>query len=106
MAKQNTPFRYKLAAALLDKGKGFIPHLNDTLQAFDSGHSIKNYRAKQEAITANLGWASLPTTPSFVLRRRSNSSSTASRRTVIAKSCCNTRSWMDLMKRPNGALKG
>lgn len=58
MAKENTPLRYRLASTLLGRNKAFIPHLQNTLDAFDGGgNSVKNYRSKGEAITANLGWA-------------------------------------------------
>lgn len=58
MAKENTPLRYRLASTLLGRNKAFTPHLQNTLDAFDGGgNSVKNYRSKGEAITANLGWA-------------------------------------------------
>ncbi|MDI9934700.1 phage portal protein [Rhodococcus sp. IEGM 1351] len=105
MAQKNTPLRYKLAAALLGKNKAFIPHLSNTLDLFDGGNTIKNYRTKSEAITANLGWAFTandaivrPTAKiELKLYRRDKKGD----REEIFDSPV-----LDLMKRPNGALKG
>ncbi|MBY4210803.1 phage portal protein [Rhodococcus fascians] len=105
MAKKNIPLRYKLAARLLGKGKSFIPHLNDTLDAFDGGNSIKNYKTKAEAITANLGWAF--TANDAIVRPTARVKFALYR---VDKKGDRTEIFdhpvLDLLKRPNGSLKG
>jgi HK97 family phage portal protein len=105
MARKNTPLRYKLAARLLGRDKAFIPHLSNTLDLFDGGGTIKNYKTKGEAITANLGWAftandaiARPTARvELKLYRRDKKGD----RTEIFE-----HEILELLKRPNGALKG
>lgn len=105
MARKNTPLRYKLAARLLGRGKAFIPHLSNTLELFDGGGTLKNYRTKSEAITANLGWAFTANDAiarpaarvELVLYRRDKKGD----RTQLFD-----HEVLDLIQRPNGALKG
>ncbi|MDJ0396770.1 hypothetical protein QMK17_26125 [Rhodococcus sp. G-MC3] len=105
MANKKTPFRYKLAAALLGRNKAFTPHLNDTLQAFDSANSLKNYRTKADAITANLGWAFTANDaivrPTARVELKLYRKDKKGDRTEILD-----HEILTLIKRPNGSLKG
>lgn len=105
MAQKRTPLRIKLASALLGRNKAFIPHLNNTLEMFDTGNSIKNYRTKQEAITANLGWAFTANDaivrPTARVELKLYKRDKKGDRTEIFE-----HDILDLLKRPNGALKG
>ena len=105
MAKKNTPIRYRLAAALLGRNKSFIPHLSDTLQAFDGGNSIKNHKTKAEEITANLGWAF--TANDAIVRPTARVKLALYK---VDKNGDRTQLFddpvLDLIQRPNGSRKG
>lgn len=106
MAKKKIPIRYKLAAALLGKSKSFIPHLDNAIDIFDGpSNRIKNYRTKGEAITANLGWAftandAIVRPTAKVELKLYRIQKNGDREEVQHHDILN------LMRRPNGALKG
>lgn len=105
MARKNTPLRYKLAARLLGRDKAFIPHLSNTLDAFDVGNSIKNYSTKGEAIKANLGWAftandAIVRPTARVQLKLYKRDKKGDREEIFEHEI------LELLKRPNGALKG
>ncbi|MBB0998289.1 phage portal protein [Dietzia maris] len=105
MARSKAPLRYKLAARLLGRGKAFVPHLSNTLEAFDTGGKVRDYKTKQDAISANLGWAFTANDaiarPTARIRLKLYKRDAAGDRTEIL-----THPILDLMNAPNGAHKG
>ena len=102
---QRTPLRYKLAARLLGKNKAFIPHLSNTVDLFDNSGELKEYRTKSEALTANLGWAF--TANNAIARPVASLELQLFRKKQDGdREEIEDHPILDLLARPNGALKG
>lgn len=105
MPNRITTLRFSIAAALLGKRRAFVPHLDNALLALEGGNSIKNYRSKGEAITANLGWAF--TANDAIVRPTARVQLKLYRRNKKGdREEIFDHEVLELLKRPNGALKG
>lgn len=105
MASKKAPLRVRLAARLLGRDKVFIPHLSNTLEFPDAGGSVKDYRTKGEAITANIGWAftandSIARPTARIELKLYRKKDDGDREEVTSSPV------LDLLRRPNGALTG
>lgn len=105
MASKKAPLRVRLAARILGKDKAFIPHLSNTLDVFDPGNPLREYRTKHEAITANIGWAftandAIARPAARIELKLYRKQKDGDKEEIVEHPV------LDLLRRPNGALTG
>jgi phage portal protein BeeE len=105
MASKTSAFRVRLVARILGRDKAFVPHLRDTLDVYDPGNPLRECKSKNEAITANIGWAftandSIARPAARVELKLYRKQKDGDREEILQHPI------LDLIKRPNGALTG